>query len=138
MNNKNQQIGPDGYFLSMYRNEFGRPVERTPQTHPYSYDTFVTWENKYKIKPSGSVYSDRLFQWDSEKYNTYCKKHWGNHGQYFSETPEKIEAFLRDYFSEPKLILCRVMQTCNKSSGYPIWIFSYVLNPESNGASKGE
>ena len=29
-------------------------------------------------KAESTVYSDRLFQWDSKKYNKFCKKHFGN------------------------------------------------------------
>ena len=30
------------------------------------------------IEPNDTVYSDRLFQWDSKKYNKLCKKHFGD------------------------------------------------------------
>ena len=43
-----------------------------------------------------TVYSDRLYQWDYEKYNKLCEKHFGDKGQYFSNrNPKNIENFLK-------------------------------------------
>lgn len=79
-------------------------------------------------KPTATVYSDRLFQWDHKKYDELCLKHWDNRGQYFDcRTGEEIEAFLRDYIGEQKLILCRIEQHENKSTGYPLWRFDYRI-----------
>jgi hypothetical protein len=33
------------------------------------------------IKGNQTVYSDRLFQWDSKKHDTLCRKYFGNDGQ---------------------------------------------------------
>ena len=111
-------------FFGEYLDEHGNPVERTPITNPYSYDGFVTWKND--SKPNNTVYSDRLYQWDSKKYNENCKKHFGNEGQvFYDREPEKIEIFLRDYLDNDSLILCRIMQYCHQARGYPIWRFDY-------------
>lgn len=77
-------------------------------------------------KASDTVYSDRLFQWDSEKYNRLCAKHFGNTGQLWNNRdPKKIELFLRDYCDNQSLILCRIEEHKNMSTGYPLWRFDY-------------
>lgn len=106
--------------------ERGNPVRRTKQTHPYSYDGFVLWKSRdYKpTLPAGTIYSDRLYEWDYEKAMRLGEKHqirrWDN-------TPTKqIEAFLRDWNDDPKLHLVLVMEYCNQASGYPVWRFDYL------------
>lgn len=92
---------------------------------PYSYDEFTLW--KGPGKPNGSVYSDRLMQWDFEKHDELCKKHFGNTGQYWNgRDPKKIEEFLRDYLGYPTLVLCEIVEGCNESNGYPWWCFLFM------------
>ena len=125
-------MGIDGVTrYGMYVDENGEPIERTPLTHPYNYESFVTWQKKGTSKKdlNGAVYSDRLYQWDAKKHNELCQKHFGNEGQYWNERePEKIEAFLRDYWEKPETELLMIMQGCNQSSGYPLWIFFYRMS----------
>ena len=76
------------------------------------------------LDANSTVYSDRLYQWDYEKYNELCWKYFGNHGQYWSGRDTKlIEAFLRDYIDDQTIVLCRIEETVNQSSGYPLWRF---------------
>lgn len=112
--------------FTCYVDEHGNAVERTPQTNPYNYDSFLMWRGGANKEANGCVYSDRLFQWDHEKHDRLCQKHFGNRGQYWDNRDiEKIEAFLRDYNDDPKLKLIYIMQCCNQSSGYPCWAFCY-------------
>lgn len=116
------------YTSSTGIDELDRPVQRDQFSHPYSYDGFVTHRAGPNSEATGTVYSDRLMQWDWKKYNVLSKKHFGNEGQNFyltDRTPAKIEAFLRDYNDNPKLKLVLIMQYCNQSSGYPVWRFDY-------------
>lgn len=84
----------------------------------------VTYENG-SSKEDNVVYSDRLYQWDSKKYNQLCQKHFGNEGQFWNNRqPQKIEEYLSDYL-EKKVKLTQIRQTENASSGYPIWIFKF-------------
>ncbi len=108
--------------------EHGNPVAKTPFTHPYNYDDFVSWRGGPNERVNGSTYSDRLRQWDEKKYNELCLKHFGNTGHQFylnDRKPKQIEAFLRDYTNDQGLELIYIMQGCNKSSGQPIWTFLY-------------
>ena len=77
-------------------------------------------------KPNGTVYSDRMLQWDYKKHDDLCQKHFGDKSQYWSgRSPEKIQAFLRDYMNDQNVLLCRIEYCVNASSGYPIWRFDY-------------
>lgn len=102
----------------------GEEVKRTPFEYPYSYDPFVVWKGKYK-KTDEIVYSDRLIEWDHEKFDKCCKAIWGNTIQSFDmRNPVTIEAFLSMYL-EKIVTLTGIEKCCNVSNGYPIWIFYY-------------
>lgn len=88
-------------------------------------DNTVHWVSDSQIEANSTVYSDRLYQWDSNKFDTLCKQTWGNSGQYFSNRePEDIEKFLSLYLGK-KIKLVRITQETNQSNGYPYWRFDY-------------
>lgn len=128
---KVSRVSFDGEVLAgwWYLDLEGKPVERNPLSHPYNFDTFVQWRKpEWKGGPTkGSVWSDRLYQWDGPKYYACTRAVWGNCGQSFDEprTPEEIERFLRLYNDEPELELVAVLKACNQSSGYPLWCLLY-------------
>lgn len=111
----------------------GRPW-RTKAEYPYSYDAFMTWASKQVVKGEQSCnYSDRLRQWDGEKYNRLCRKHFDNQGDYWyltERTPAKVEAFLRDYHDAPELHLQEIWEGCNVANGFPVWHFMFITKPE--------
>lgn len=112
----------DRYF---YSNLKGEVIEKNPINHPYNYDTFLVWKNEYREKEAHAVYSDRLRQWDEDKYTRCCKEAFTKQGQYLSEMPpEEIEKFLALYFDK-NIKLTAIEQACNVSNGYPYWIFYY-------------
>lgn len=104
----------------------GREVKRTPLEYPYNYDEYVVWKDKnFDISSCSGVYSDRLWEWDSAKYNRCCQEVFKNTGQRFnSREPEQINKFLNLYF-EKKIKLTAILQGCNQWSGFPYWIFLY-------------
>lgn len=116
-----------GYELEpRYVDIHGNKVEKTPYSHPYNYDEFVVWKSK-NFNPSTDfgVYSDRLMQWDMEKYNKCCREVFSNEAQMFqNRKPEDIEKFLSLYLEE-KIILTAVVQACHWLSGFPYWVFYY-------------
>lgn len=116
-----EEIG--GMFLS-----YGVPVDpsmRTKQTHPYSYDPITQYRNP-AVEPNGTIYTDRLLQWDFKKHDVLCEKHFGNRGQHWEgRSPKKIEAFLRDWCDDTGLHLCAVIEYCNVATGYPTWRLDY-------------
>lgn len=112
-------------FIPGHCNLDGNSVKKTRAEYPYSYDAYVIWQNNYQKDKSQTVYSDRLKQWDWEKYNNCCETVWHNQGQYFDQrTPEDIEKFLCLYFDK-QIKLTAITQGCNVSSGYPYWVFYY-------------
>lgn len=113
-----------GEIYSPVCNIDGIPVKRTIQEYPYSYDPFLIWSNNYH-KDDHVLYSDRLYQWNFEKFNRCCYKVWKNMGQWFDErSPKSIEKFLSLYLEKP-ICLTGIEQGCNVSNGYPYWIFFY-------------
>jgi len=109
----------------IYFDMSGNPVKRTKEQYPYGYDAYVVWQEGH-IKGKGDcVYSDRLFKWDTEKYNESCKKVWSNTGQNFgSRNPKDIEKFLSEYYDK-EVKLTTIMEGCNASNGFPYWVFFF-------------
>lgn len=104
---------------------YGNVLNRTKFTHPYNYDPILQWHNR-NGEPNGTVYTDRLLQWDYAKHNDLCEKHFGNKAQYWdNRDPVKVEAFLRDYLNAPDLILCAITEHCNQATGFPLWRLDY-------------
>lgn len=103
----------------------GEIVERTKEKYPYSYDPFLIWKNDYNETKSKIVYSDRLLEWDKDKFAQCSKEVWNNTGQtFYNRKPEEIEEFLKKYF-EKEVKLTAIKECCNVTTGYPIWIFYY-------------
>lgn len=86
----------------------------------------LIWNTKKDIEAEHTVYSDRLYQWDSKKYNECCEKVWHNHGQYFdSRKPDEIERFLSLYYDRD-ITLVSIYEYENASNGFPYWRFDYI------------
>lgn len=102
----------------------GFPVERPKNHYPYSYSPFRVYKRNWSFKDK-SVDSDRLFEWDSDKYNEISKLVFGNTGQNFrNRHPAEIQNFLQRYFGR-RLLITGIMECCNLSNGYPYWTFYY-------------
>lgn len=104
----------------------GNPVERTQCSHPYNYDDFVEYDNRKKVTANGGAYSDRMYGWDSDKFNKCSELVWGNFGQHFNQRkPKEIERFLQLYNEDDKLKLSYIIHGCNQASGFPVWYFAW-------------
>ena len=81
-------------------------------------------------KVDNSVYSDRLYGWDSKKFNEVCINIWGNQGQcfYSDRQPEDVEKFLRLVINNENIVLKRILRYENASNGYPYWRFDFNNN----------
>ncbi len=104
---------------------------RTPQTHPYSYDPFTVWGGPDE-SCNGSVYTDRMSQWDYQKYSKLGQEVFGNQGEmrWFTDYgPEAVEKFMRLYFGNETVKLTRIVEYCNLSTGYPLWRLDYHSEP---------
>lgn len=109
----------------------GKPCERTPLTNPYSYDPFVIWRseefNEADMKKPywNSAYSDRMRQWDCQKFDDAWREVWGGGGKNFRLKKIKdIERFLSLYYGRGVKLL-ELSEQCNWSSGIPYWCFVF-------------
>lgn len=104
---------------------------RSKYEYPYSYSPFIIYGHEIKntnINDHGTVYSDRMFQWDYKKTNRWLKKIFGNENQYFNnKDPALVEKFLQKRFNYPRLRLDMIVEWCNLSNGYPLWSFHYTI-----------
>lgn len=111
--------------MNIFHNIKGEVIKRTPFDYPYSYDAYETYKSYNWSKDDTVTYSDRLIQWDSNKFLKCAEKAFGlNCGHNFNKNPKDIEKFLNLYF-EIELELTGVEQACNYHNGYPYWIFYY-------------
>ena len=105
----------------------GKPVKRTKQSHPYSYDGFVLWRDGSE-DTGHAVYTDRLSQWDRDKFQRLCKKHMPDR-RWDNAAPGDVQAFLSEYNDDPGLRLTAIMEWCNQATGYPTWSLHYKEGP---------
>lgn len=104
----------------------GEIVERPQRQYPYSYDPYCLYKSDDWSLTDDGDYSDRLQQWDYDKFTKCMKEVWGERcGQYFTnKDPKDIEKFLSLYFGK-KIKLTGIEQGCNVATGYPYWVFYY-------------
>jgi hypothetical protein len=113
----------------------------TRHTHPYNYDPCTIWGEPRPNKAcNGTVYTDRLEQWDRAKYACLARKHYRSGTNDFERPFDAhnckghlIEAFLRDWLEDPQLKLLRVVEYCNPGTGYPTWRLDFTSTKEGYG-----
>lgn len=101
---------------------------RTKFSHPYSYDPIVLFDTGEKS--TDSAYSDRMSQWNYEKFRASMKDQGEMHFSWHSK--DAVQKFLRAYYSENTtevLHVTRVVEMCNASSGYPVWFIEWKAVP---------
>ena len=85
----------------------------------------TVWCNPAPNTLTKTLYSDRMYQQDPDRFNVCCKEVWGVSGQYFyRRSPQDIERFISLYLGK-EVILCSIRVDENVSSGYPYWTFEY-------------
>lgn len=117
--------------------KFKNGTLKTKWSHPYNYDPITQFiRHDYpEDERVDSPYSDRMFRWQPERFRELQKKHFGNQGDYWDgRSPEAIEGFLKDYYNSPDLLLVKVVEYCNQSTGYPVWQFFFIGRDTSNDA----
>lgn len=95
--------------------------ERTPQSHPYSYDAHFLWrEFSDEDRENGgiiNIYSDRMASWRPEKYEALMRhKHWPTLS--FGEAHKIIDG----YFNGEQELVGYAIE-CNPINGYHTGIF---------------
>ena len=117
---------PKPFYIDIH----GHKIERAPEQFPYNYDTYVLWKRVGFDKDDAydAVYSDRMMDWNYDKFASCCQKIFGDAGQCFdNRKPEDIEVFLNEYFDElhVKIELLAVLKGCHHGNGNPLWVFIY-------------
>lgn len=98
------------------------PNKRTKEKYPYSYDAHYLWRDFEKDNMEGisSVYSDRMMQWDSEKYER--ARSFSGGGWIESISKEAAKKFVQSYYGG-KYNCVGFGICCNQSTGYGIGLF---------------
>lgn len=124
----NMYVSGCGLYLDLD----GKPIERTPETHPYSYQEFVVHKSQSFKKTDNMVYHDRLLQWNRKAFSDAVREVWPEMPEsqmFYGKKPEDIERFLSLYFGE-EVNLTAVLQGCNVGNGFPYWVFAYTEKEE--------
>ena len=114
-------------FPPFYIGLDGKPVEKTPITHPYSYDAFCEYKTDDYQKTTDACFSDRMRQWDYDKFKKCVASVWPSNPDrqsFHGVLPEDVEKFLNLYF-ERETKLTAITQEYHKGHGYPIWCFYF-------------
>ncbi|MFK4136474.1 hypothetical protein ACI2KR_29995 [Pseudomonas luteola] len=115
----------------------GNIIVRCKQDYPYNFSDYVSWVkpgyNKNDPLQEGKKlscdYTDRLYGSNAQLFDSLLKKHFAGEFQpWVYGRPEKIEAFLRDYYDDTSINLVKKVDCCNQATGYPIWAFVYINN----------
>lgn len=136
MNSNKYFSNNDGGFTTwgLAVDEFGNPVSRGKHDHPYTYSGFVQERVHPNEVADGTVYTDRLLQWDYKLTRKLLTKYFDNGttdkgGDWWNNrSASRIQEFLRERFDNPKLTVVLVMEYCNVSNGYPLWRIDYATN----------
>ena len=116
-------FGEEVYFYDKSGYTYHVP-SRTKSSHPYNYDPITFFQNGDEDQVY--VYSDRMQQWDYEKFNKAIE---GKGEMAFRwADKEAVTQFMRSYYDDVGLTVCSVVEMCNASSGYPLWLIGYKPN----------
>lgn len=105
---------------------YGNMVQHKQATPPADWAApVITWTNGQSS--NSHSHSDRLWEANIDKYQEVSMKLFGDHSQLWwdSRTPAQVEMFLREYWDNPKIVLCEIQKMYNRSNGGPVWGFSY-------------
>lgn len=115
----------------------GVVIKRPKIEYPYSYSSFCIFNiDKEKLNQINeqnqkiiTVHTDRIISANPEKYNKISMIVFGDKSQNFdTRCPNKIELFLQTLYSDTTIQLIKIIESCNASSGYPSWSFSFSKN----------
>lgn len=106
---------------------------------PYSFDPYTIWGFAGPNKECNSTnWTDRLSEWDYDKYERIAKEVFPVGSQPFSDhncRGDLIQEFLRRYHDDPTIVLLRVIAYCNLSNGFPLWRLDYKTTKVGRGKS---
>jgi len=97
---------------------------RSPREAPYGYDAHFAWRHFDKRNPPAnmhSVYSDRMQQWDPEKF-ALARKAAGENCWIENLTPDAARRFVEVYYDGTQECI-GFGRCCNQATGYGIGLF---------------
>lgn len=106
---------------------------RTRSEYMYSYSPILRYQGNDTDHPNlSSVYHDRMWGWDYDKYRRCAKEAYGDAGQMGLENHSitQHEKLLRSFFDDETIVLVRLIEYCNASNGYPCYRFDYYSTKE--------
>jgi hypothetical protein len=92
--------------------------QRTKEEYPYAYSAHYLFGER--SDDASAVYSDRLSQWDHDKFKSALGELSRKHFNQFS--PKDCSDFLSRYFGR-EVECVALAEECNVGNGYPLWIF---------------
>lgn len=110
--------------------------------HPYDYSEFFIFGSRAIIEDvDGAVYTDRMSQWDHDKYTRLWKEHCKDemNQQVINATysirnvpVDNLSAFMSAWEDKAVRVVA-LAEGCNQSNGYPYWIIWWNnVKPELN------
>lgn len=106
----------------------GNPIDKTPRTNPYDYDSFVIFKySNFDKNKDKAVDTDRLAEWNPDLYNDiyhrlYMK--YGRNPNFIFRNRSSCSEFMSRYYNK-NIEVTAVVQNCNVSNGYPYWTIYY-------------
>lgn len=94
---------------------------RSPKEYSYSYDPYFIYGDHQLVIGAAQHYTDRLRQFDTDKYTRLKNLHLGTGDYWDAYSVENIEVFMQEYYDNNDEVVA-VAQGCNKGNGYPYWI----------------
>lgn len=119
--------GFDSYGYGRPRYDWVWPgvYERTKEEYPYAYSAHYIKGNAETAKGCSATYSDRLRQWDHDKYrectSIVYQTHTGSDYCWRNMTLEQCSKWMSLFYSK-KIQVCAIAEECHQGNGYPIWI----------------
>lgn len=97
---------------------------RTKDEYPYSYDEFFHYGTREDVKrASGADYSDRLYSWDTDKFDELWGRHVGQK-RFGMATTDELSAFMSAYHGKT-LKVTALAEGCNAGNGFPYFVVWY-------------
>lgn len=108
----------------VYRDIYGKKVEKNPVDYPTSYDEYVRIFN-FPEKNDNIITTDEMIAQNEEKYNECCRKMYNQKNPQFRlRDLHSLHSFISMYLGQNVLVTA-FTEGCNKETGLPYWGFYY-------------
>lgn len=116
-----------GEALGVLHNDSDLEREDPPRdkySHPYSYDPFTIWGSQSDAC-NGTAWSDRLSH--EKKYDAVVARIQSESTEplILNTDPKAIEKLLKGIIGHDEIKLLRIVEYCNRSSGYAYFRYDY-------------